>query len=56
MYLGTSLIGFAFYFGVYSLTVAAVPLSKIVPLIPVGAGSIAGLFSNFILARHVVFS
>lgn len=55
LYLGISLIGFACYYAAYGALVALVPLCRLFPVLPVAAGSVAGLFANFTLSRSVVF-
>ncbi|MGH7029706.1 MAG: GtrA family protein [Stellaceae bacterium] len=55
IYLGVSLIGFAFYYATYAALVALVPLCRLFPVLPVASGSLAGLLANFTLSRSVVF-
>lgn len=55
LYLGFNLLSLGLYCFVYGVLVALVPLCRVFPVLPVGAGSIVGLFANFSLSRRVVF-
>ncbi len=54
-FLTANLAGFALNRGTYAMLIATVPLCAAVPVIPVAAGAVAGMFVNFSLARSVVF-
>lgn len=54
-YLGANLFGFGLYYATYGGLIAVVPLCRIFPVLPVGAGSVVGLFANFTLSRRLVF-
>ncbi|MES2709979.1 MAG: GtrA family protein [Pseudomonadota bacterium] len=51
-----NLAGFALNYGTYALLVATVPLVAAHPVIGVFAGALAGMTSNFWLARRLVFT
>lgn len=55
LYLGANLIGFGFYYTTYGGLIALFPLCRLFPVLPVGAGSVVGLFANFTLSRRLVF-
>jgi putative flippase GtrA len=50
-----NLVGFACNYGTYAALVAFVPLVAANPVIGVAAGSLAGMFGNFLLSRRYVF-
>ena len=47
--------GLCLNLGTYFVLVSFVPLCATHPVLAIGAGAIAGMFANFILARAVVF-
>ena len=47
--------GFVLNYGTYAALVTFVPLVAAHPILGVAAGSIAGMFANFILSRQLVF-
>lgn len=47
--------GAALNIGTYVILVATVPVCAANPIIPVGAGAIAGMFVNFAFSRFIVF-
>jgi putative flippase GtrA len=47
--------GFVLNYGTYALLVAFVPVVAAHPVLGVAAGSLAGMFSNFVLSRQLVF-
>ena len=55
LYIGVSLLGLALYYATYAGLVSMVPLCRRFPVLPVAAGSIAGLFANFALSHRIVF-
>ena len=55
LFLAANLIGFVLNRGTYAALIAFVPLCAAVPAIPVAAGAIAGMGSNFALSRRLVF-
>jgi putative flippase GtrA len=55
LFLLVNLGGFVLNYGTYALLVSLVPVVAANPVLGVAAGSIAGMFSNFILSRQVVF-
>ncbi len=55
LFLLVNLGGFVLNYGTYAALVTFVPLVAANPVLGVAAGSIAGMFSNFILSRQVVF-
>jgi putative flippase GtrA len=48
-------VGGLLNYGTYALLVAGVPLVRAHPVLGVAAGSLAGLGTNFVLSRRVVF-
>lgn len=50
-----SIGGFAFNYGAYYLLMETQPLVREYPTLGVAAGSLAGMFFNFFVARRVVF-
>lgn len=55
LFLVVNLGGFVLNYGTYAALVAVVPFVAANPVLGVAAGSIAGMFSNFILSRRLVF-
>ena len=55
-FLAVNLIGFVFNRGTYFAMVYAIPLCREMPVIPVAAGAIVGMFLNFGLSRKLVFT
>jgi putative flippase GtrA len=55
LFVAVNLGGFVLNYGTYATLVTFVPLVAAYPVLGVAAGSIAGMFSNFILSRQVVF-
>jgi putative flippase GtrA len=55
MFVAANLMGFALNAGVYWTLVAVSPLCAAIPLIPLLAGTLVGMFANFFLSRRVVF-
>lgn len=55
MFVAVNLVGFALNYGTYAALVATTPLVAAHPILGVAAGSIAGMFTNFILSRRLVF-
>ncbi len=55
-FLAVNLIGFVFNRGTYFALVYAIPLCREIPVIPVAAGAIVGMFLNFGLSRKLVFN
>jgi len=55
LFLVVNLGGFVLNYGTYATLVALVPLVAAHPVLGVAAGSVAGMFSNFILSRQLVF-
>ena len=55
MFLLVNLAGFVFNRGVYAILVTVSTVCAENPVIAVGAGAIAGMFSNFSLSRRLVF-
>lgn len=51
-----NLLGFVANYGTYAAALAASPLVAAHPVLGVAAGSIAGMFINFIVSRRFVFS
>jgi putative flippase GtrA len=54
-YLGAMILGGAVNYAVYAVLVATIPLVAEQPVLGVGAGVIAGMFVNFLLADRLVF-
>lgn len=54
-FLVLNLLGFALNYGTYAVLVAFVPLVAAHPVIGVFAGALAGMTSNFLLSRRLVF-
>lgn len=54
-YLGANSLGLVLNRGTFSVLVASVPLCRAWPLLPVAAGSLAGMAANFTLSRRLVF-
>ncbi len=54
-FLGANLFGFAINRGVMFSLVWASPFCAAYPVLPLAAGSLAGMFANFGLSRRVVF-
>lgn len=54
-FLVLNLLGFALNYGTYAVLVALVPLVAAHPVIGVFAGALAGMTSNFLLSRRLVF-
>lgn len=48
--------GFALNYGTYAALVSLVPVVARHPVLGVAAGSIAGMFANFVLSRRLVFA
>jgi putative flippase GtrA len=55
LFVVVNLGGFVLNYGTYALLVAYVPLVAAHPVLGVAAGSVAGMFSNFVLSRQLVF-
>jgi putative flippase GtrA len=55
VFLAVNLVGFACNYGTYAALVASVPTVAHHPVIGVAAGSLAGMFGNFLLSRRFVF-
>ncbi len=55
LWLVVNLVGFACNYGTYAALVLWVPLVARYPVLGVAAGSLAGLFGNFLLSRRFVF-
>lgn len=55
LFVAVNLVGFVLNYGTYAVLVATVPLVAAHPVLGVAAGSIAGMFTNFILSRRLVF-
>ena len=55
LFLLANLLGLALNRGTYAALVLKVPLCAAQPVLAVAAGSLAGMFVNFILSRRVVF-
>jgi putative flippase GtrA len=56
LYVGSQLVGMAVNLGSYALLVASSAWVARWPAVGVAVGSVAGLFANFLGAKHVVFS
>ena len=56
LFVAVNLVGFALNYGTYAVLVATVPVVAAHPVLGVAAGSIAGMFTNFVLSRRVVFN
>lgn len=54
-YLCANLLGFALYYVTFAGCIALIPACRRLPVLPVGAGSAAGLLANFTLSRRLVF-
>jgi putative flippase GtrA len=54
-FLALNLAGFVLNYGTYAALVALVPLVAAHPVIGVAAGALAGMTSNFLLSRRLVF-
>lgn len=54
-FLVLNLLGFALNYGTYAVLVGFVPLVAAHPVIGVFAGALAGMTSNFLLSRRLVF-
>jgi len=50
-----NLVGFALNYGTYAALIVGVPAVAAQPVIGVAAGSLAGMFANFVLSRRYVF-
>jgi putative flippase GtrA len=55
LFVAVNLVGFALNYGTYAVMVATLPVVTANPILGVAAGSIAGMFTNFVLSRRVVF-
>jgi putative flippase GtrA len=55
-FVALNLLGFIANYGTYAAALAASPLVAAHPVLGVAAGSIAGMFINFIVSRRFVFS
>jgi putative flippase GtrA len=55
LFVAVNLIGFTLNYGTYALLVATMPVVAANPILGVAAGSIAGMFTNFVLSRRLVF-
>jgi putative flippase GtrA len=55
LFVVVNLGGFVLNYGTYALLVAFVPVVAAHPVLGVAAGSLAGMFSNFVLSRQLVF-
>lgn len=55
LFLVVNLGGFVLNYGTYAALVTFVPFVAAHPVLGVAAGSIAGMFSNFVLSRRLVF-
>lgn len=55
MFLATNLVGFALNRGTFFALIAYSAFCAANPILPVGAGAIAGMFTNFGLSRRLVF-
>jgi putative flippase GtrA len=55
LFLLVNLVGFALNYGTYAALVAFVPVVAAHPVLGVAAGAIAGMFSNFVFSRQLVF-
>ncbi|CAH0269120.1 GtrA family protein [Roseomonas sp. CECT 9278] len=55
LFVVVNLGGFVLNYGTYAILVAFVPMVAAHPVLGVAAGSIAGMFSNFVLSRQLVF-
>ncbi len=55
LFVVVNLVGFALNYGTYAALVATVATVAAHPILGVAAGSIAGMFTNFILSRRLVF-
>ena len=55
LFLAANFAGFLLNRGTYAALVTWVPMCAAEPVLAIGAGSIAGLFSNFTLSRRLVF-
>lgn len=55
VFVALNLLGFAANYGAYAALLSASPLVAAHPVLGVAAGSLAGMFINFLLARHFVF-
>lgn len=56
LFVAVNLVGFALNYGTYAVMVASIPVVAAHPVLGVAAGSIAGMFTNFVLSRRVVFN
>ena len=54
-FVALNLIGFAANYGTYAVLIASVPVVAANPVLGVAAGSVAGMFLNFAVARRYVF-
>lgn len=55
LFLIANLLGLALNRGTYAALVLEIPLCAGQPVLAVAAGSVAGMFANFILSRRLVF-
>jgi len=55
LFVVVNLGGFVLNYGTYAALVSLVPLVAAHPVLGVAAGSLAGMFANFVLSRQVVF-
>ncbi len=55
LFVAVNLLGFALNYGTYAAMVATLPVVAANPILGVAAGSIAGMFTNFVLSRRLVF-
>jgi putative flippase GtrA len=55
LFLAANSLGFVLNRGTYMALIALVPLCRTHPVLAVIAGSLAGLVSNFVLSRRIVF-
>lgn len=55
LFVVVNLGGFVLNYGTYAALVTFVPVVAAHPVLGVAAGSVAGMFSNFILSRRLVF-
>lgn len=56
LFLTVNLVGFALNYGTYAALVGFVPVVAANPVLGVAAGAIAGMFSNFVFSRQLVFT
>jgi len=55
LFLAANALGFVLNRGAYAALIATSPVCAANPVLAVAAGAVAGLFSNFVLSRRLVF-